>query len=195
MARPKKCRSCSADLPDDVGWCLQCLAPIVRFAPRESLTGSFVGPLRLDARRSLRGGTETTFSLSVRLVLTTCLCLVTLGAWVLLFPTFVAIPTILVPTTALVLKVLLDVWRPVPAASTQPPKSRRPSPASSTKARSGQNQRRPKTISASGVLLTIAGTIGVAVYLLLDEQRRYPVVAAFILIGGAVVIYRVGREP
>jgi hypothetical protein len=116
MTAPRVCRSCGADLAQDVRWCTFCFAPITEYAPRERLHDGFVGTPQPEVRSSRwRKAGSLSFGPVGRVLITAFVLL--MGPSTVSFFSLFYLPIWL----GLSIVVLRQVWTRVPIDANAPP--------------------------------------------------------------------------
>lgn len=117
MPASRTCGNCGATLPGSVRWCGRCYEPVREFTPRAPLhRGDFVDVLRPEPVTTRRGGTETSFGLPGRIVITVAVASVMLGviAFTVAADLLFLYPTAVIPGALVSAWILRETWRAVP---------------------------------------------------------------------------------
>jgi hypothetical protein len=153
-----------------------------------------VGPLRPDRAMTRRGGTDITFGLRGRIIGTAVLAFGVLSAWVVLAPTLVAVPVILIPGTAIAIKILWELWRAVPVDVERATEIQHPRLSDLVAA--GDLEEGPSTLRrwlTAVAALVFAGIV--VAYLTGDEERRFIILGSVVIASSVLALrWALGRD-
>ena len=135
-----------------------------------------------------RGGSETTFGFGSRWAITAATIGLTALSWLVLAPTLIAVPVILIPGTVFAALMLRDLWRPVPTAQTGVTTSRAMNMSQIRSARAPDHELLTSAGRWAALFGAIAYLTAVLVYVTGDDGRKFVVLGSIAITGGVLAL-------